>query len=239
MSWSHIQGTGIQSTANITSLSCTITGVAIGNTLISGLSGFLNQFSNTLTPSDNKGNSWSIDTPQPDSSHHMFAAIGHTVANVAGSVIVTWTITGGTGQTGFLTMSIDEYGGGGNAPTIGTIGGIQTDSQTTLRTIGMTFTGTDLVYVSAYETVTSDTVTYNNSGVARYFAPTISSISVGIATADWVSTTSFSVGISSTNNGISSAVAVAFQANSVGGLFLPATLSLGSGGPFYQSGANN
>jgi hypothetical protein len=187
MSWSHVQGTGVQAASgNITSLSVSFAGnVTAGNLIVSGSTTYLNGAA-TLTLSDNQSNSYSYATTHAGGSAGFFAAIGHSVAAGTNTPSVTWS-TGAVGA--YPSMSIDEYAGGGSATVDSAISFSGATSTSTPSLGSLTVTGTDLVYAVCGSDGTPATYTAGAGMTARYNQPWVSGKAEGICAEDQLNAT--------------------------------------------------
>lgn len=237
MSWAHVQGGGTNSLSfGVTSLSATfVSAVTSGNLLVSGSATYLGGGSDTYTVTDNKANSWTRDTTLPGTLS--VAVQGHTIAGSSVSgLAVTWTESP---NPGFPAISIDEFSFTGTGAAESVISQSGTTGTAAPAVGSLTVTGTDLIYaVLGYFSNTTVTPALTAAFAAAYAAGQSMGINVQYKLNATTSVNpSWALGASET----CFRCGVAFKGTAGGSraLFFPATLSLGAGGSFFQSGVNS
>jgi hypothetical protein len=188
MSWSHVQGTGVQGAGGISSLSCSFAGALTpADLVVSGVTTYNLAATPPITASDNKGNTWTADTTGTPTNYYL-AAISHALATTGGtSFTVTWTIASGGG---YPSMAIDEYSYSGTL----SVDSAETSGSTTTTTNApaagsLAVTGTDLVY-AVLGTDASASFTAGSGLALRYNANYANGVAEGICAEDQLGATS-------------------------------------------------
>ena len=237
--WTRIQGTGVAVNAGGPNEPLTFaSNVTAGNLLIVNVVGWTFSSSPTLTVTDSQGNTYTQDaTLQTNYTVGSFvtSSIFRAIAGSTGAN----TVTVASSPSSFLSFGIEEV-----RPPSGVVAvdasSTGTGSSTTASTGNLSLSQVD--YIVFGMDVHTNSLTYTAGATFQLEFTANGTLSEGFASQyNWNAnaasvTPSLTISSSSSWNAVSVAYKVNAAANH--GLFFPANLSTGSGGPFFQSGVN-
>jgi hypothetical protein len=238
MSWSWTQSKGGHSTTAVSSLGITLSGAAAtGDIIVMSLT--LHQAladAATVTVADNLGNS---SYPLIVSSTSGYSSIWLGIFAIVLPSGGTPTVTVTSSLSSYISADVSDFSA---PPTIagdGTASAGSATGTTSLASGTISPTGSDLIVCAGTSYGNSDTLTAG-SGFTAASSVVGSNVAAGFL-AEYVlnQTASLNPSMTSSQSVQWACCAVAWKVtSSTSGLFVPATLSLGSGGAFFQTPVN-